>query len=393
MKNDFSSRSFSVSQKIYQRLLFAYPRRHRADYGMAMAQLFRDQSRDAWRESRNWGLLKLWLSVLPDLASTSILERLAALNERKTMNEKIANLSTFRTGPLSVFFTIFALVFFVVLLLSVVITYIQPEAYASTARIKVESDAPAADAQTLAYDPYFIQTTFEIIQSELVLKRVIEKLNLNVQWGKKYFNGETLKTPETVELLKMRLQLAPVKNTKLISITAYSDDKKEAAEVANAVASAYRDYRFESRRMLADVNLKALQEQYQEQEFQIQQAQKELDSLRQKSKDSSDVLAGQAPQNSSYLAKQRDLDYLLDFHKGFFAKIEQEKLDAELPRPTLVQLTDTAEPGRAPVKPNKTLNIAIGAVAGGFLGLVAGAASAFVSFKSGNRGHKDVASA
>ena len=98
------------------------------------------------------------------------------------------------------------------------------------------------------YDPYFIQTTFEIMQSELVLSNVIARINLNTEWGKKYFNGETLKTTETMEILKQRMQLAPVKNTKLIAITVYSDDKNEAAELANAIAEAYRDYRMESRR-------------------------------------------------------------------------------------------------------------------------------------------------
>jgi hypothetical protein len=38
---------FPVSEKIYRRLLRAYPKAHRAEYGPAMAQLFRDQCRDA----------------------------------------------------------------------------------------------------------------------------------------------------------------------------------------------------------------------------------------------------------------------------------------------------------------------------------------------------------
>ena len=76
----------------------------------------------------------------------------------------------------------------------------------------------------IGYDPYFIQTTFEIMRSQLVLSNVIATLHLNEEWGKKYFNGETLKTTETMEILKRRMQLAPVKNTKLISITVYSDD-------------------------------------------------------------------------------------------------------------------------------------------------------------------------
>ena len=33
----------------------------------------------------------------------------------------------------------------------------------------------------------------------MVLGKVIEALNLNVEWGKKYYGGETLKTPETMD--------------------------------------------------------------------------------------------------------------------------------------------------------------------------------------------------
>ena len=58
---------------------------------------------------------------------------------------------------------------------------------------------------------------------------------------------ETLTTDQTMEILRQRLQLAPVKNTKLIAITVYSDDKNEAAQMANAVAEAYRDYRVQTR--------------------------------------------------------------------------------------------------------------------------------------------------
>ena len=60
--------------------------------------------------------------------------------------------------------------------------------------------------------------------------------------GKKYFNGELLKTPESLEILKNRLILRPLHSTKIIAITAYSDDPREAAAVANAVIEAYLDY-------------------------------------------------------------------------------------------------------------------------------------------------------
>lgn len=185
---------------------------------------------------------------------------------------------------------VFVTVFLITMIIATAITFILPESYASTARIKVEKEA-IAGTNGMAYDPYFIQTEFEVIQSQVVLEPVIAKLNLNVEWGKKYFNGETLKTSEAVEILKGRLSLAPVRGTKLIAITVYSDDRNEAAIIANAVAESYQEYAL-----------------------------------------------------------------------------------AKLPA-NAVQIVDHAEPGRYPVKPNKTLNIALGALFGIILG---GATAALV---------------
>ena len=371
MPKNFNNRTLAVSQQVYGWLLRAYPPAHRAEYGPAMAQLFRDQGRDAWNESQGWGMVKLWLRVLPDLVSTSIRERLAALKERKSMNEKIASLSSDRTTPTSIFIRVFIAVFLITVLVATAITFILPESYASTARIKVESDTPPAAGQS-SYDPYFIQTTFEIIQSQLVLEPVIKTMNLNTYWGKKYFNGITIKTTESLEILKQRLQLAPVKNTSLIAITVYSDDKNEAAQIANAVAEAYKDYRVKSAAGLATNSLAKLQQQWRQNEKQIEQARAEINSLPQPLNIGGKISDNPSPQEQSYGDKKQYLDGLLETHKTLYASIEAAKLDLHLPKTSLVQITDLAEPGRAPVAPNKTLNLVLGVVAGGCLGLVAG---------------------
>jgi capsular exopolysaccharide synthesis family protein len=70
-----------------------------------------------------------------------------------------------------------------------------------------------------------------------------------------------------------------------------------------------------------------------------------------------------------YWDEKRNLERLLDFHKILAAKIEEEKLDLEIPKNSLVQITDTAQPGDAPVKPNKTLNITLGLVFGLIMGV------------------------
>src|SRR5674476_1304561 len=156
-------------------------------------------------------------------------------------------------------------VFLITAIIATAVTLILPESYASTARIKVEGEggivpgmgnSPAATS--FGYDPYFIQTTFEIMQSQLVLSNVIATMNLNVEWGKKYNNGDTLKTTETMEILKQRMGLVPVRNTKLISITVYSDDKQEAADLANSIAEAYRTYRIQTSQQQATTGLRCI---------------------------------------------------------------------------------------------------------------------------------------
>src|SRR5271154_305865 len=82
-------------------------------------------------------------------------------------------------------------VFLITAIIATAVTFILPESYSSTARIKVEqegTDIPSMNglsASDRPYDPFFLQTTFEIIQSEVVLSNVISSLNLNVNWGKK----------------------------------------------------------------------------------------------------------------------------------------------------------------------------------------------------------------
>ncbi|MGA2029976.1 MAG: polysaccharide biosynthesis tyrosine autokinase, partial [Verrucomicrobiota bacterium] len=166
-----------------------------------------------------------------------------------------------------------------------VVTFILPESYSSTTRMQVDPDINdirgLTDTQSyLPYDPYFIQTAFEIIQDQVVLGQVIENLNLNTEWGKKYAGGETLKTSETMELLKKRMTLDTVRNTKLIEITVYSEDKDEAARIANAIAEAYRNYRLNLRMQQSMGGIKVLQESFDQEEEQIDAEQEKVDQLR-----------------------------------------------------------------------------------------------------------------
>jgi capsular exopolysaccharide synthesis family protein len=178
-------------------------------------------------------------------------------------------------------------VFLITAIIATVVTFILPASYSSTARIKIEPDT-ISDISNIGgqmntyspYDAYFIQTEFEIMQSEIVLGKVIQALNLNVEWGKKYFHGETLKTEETVRLLKQRMNLQPERNTKLIDITVYAEDKDDAAQLANAIAKAYQNYRLDLHKQQTQGGINVLEDQYASDEETIRAVQTNVDNLR-----------------------------------------------------------------------------------------------------------------
>src|ERR1017187_4470740 len=138
--------------------------------------------------------------------------------------------------------------FVVVFGAAAVITSILPESYLSTARVKLTpntAEAPQAldsRGSSRAYDPYLIQTECEVMQSEEILGPVITALDLNREWGKRYNNGEPLKTAETVTLLKRRVDLRPVRNASLIAINAYGEQPDEVARIANEIAQVCKNH-------------------------------------------------------------------------------------------------------------------------------------------------------
>ena len=163
--------------------------------------------------------------------------------------------------------TVILAVFLLVVITATLVTFILPESFSSTTRIKIERDSPDINGMTegrgmIAYDPFFIQTEFELIQSEVILGKVIDDLDLNKEWGKKYANGDRLKTSETIGLLKARMDLRPVRNTSLIEIRVFSEKAEEAARIANAVAEAYKAHRHEQRMHLSKGGIKALEERF-----------------------------------------------------------------------------------------------------------------------------------
>jgi len=257
-------------------------------------------------------------------------------------------------------------VWIVVPFITTLVTFILPESFSSTARIKIERDQPditglvGERGNPSAYDPYFIQTEFELIQSEVILGKVVEDLNLCREWGRKY-GVDRLKADEAVDLLKRRIDLRPVRNTSLIEIRVYSEKADEAARLANAIAEVYREHRQEQRRQLSLGGIKALEQGHEQNKAKIQAVQAEIAALSHP----------QSHQDTNRLAEaRRRLESLQRWDDVLAMKITSEKTDLSLPATRMVEIVDKAVPGLRPVRPNKPLNISIAIVVGGVSGFV-----------------------
>jgi uncharacterized protein involved in exopolysaccharide biosynthesis len=262
-------------------------------------------------------------------------------------------------------FAILFCVWLLVVITTTLVTMVLPESFGSTARIRIERDSTdihglAEGGAPAGYDPHFLQSEFEMIQSERVLQKVIELLDLNREWGRRFANNERLKTFETLGLLKGRIDLRPIRNTSLIEIRVYSERADEAAKIANAIAEAYRQHRLEQRTARISAGIRALEEAYVANRQQLRRLRSEVAELsREQSNPASERLAD---------ASQR-IEELQAFGRVLSSRIANEKTDLGLPASGIVQIVDTAFPGTRPVRPNKPLNIFIGIVLGGGGGL------------------------
>jgi len=141
---------------------------------------------------------------------------------------------------LAVSFPVGLTVFLLIALTGTLVTFILPESYLSEARIKVPSGPIQPDHLDMGKT---VTTEMEVIRTSQILQTAVQKLDLNKKWGVRYLNGEAMATPDCVKFLRSRLRLKPFQNSYIIRIGFQAPTPSEAADIANAVASAYISYR------------------------------------------------------------------------------------------------------------------------------------------------------
>ena len=171
------------------------------------------------------------------------------------------------------------LVFLLVVLTVFTVTLFQPKIYFAAARIKVEMERPTVEVfgtQGAPYDPFFLQTQYEIIQSQKILYPVVQRLGLQRTWG----GSVDLPMDIAFRRLKGQLSVRRYRDTSLIEIGVSGPDGRQAAEIANTIAEVFERDRLEVKRQQTLKGLDKLRDEATQQEERLRLAQEKIEKLR-----------------------------------------------------------------------------------------------------------------
>ena len=176
-------------------------------------------------------------------------------------------------------------VFLLVVITTTAVTYVLPKTYMSSVRIDVQKDVSDVEMFTgnrggQNYDPFFVLTQFERLQSTAVIYPVINDLGLKEKWAQRYGSPVPLLDTEAYGILTKRLDLRQVRNTSLIEIRVFSEIATEAKEIAQKIAEVYRDNRLNSKRNMSVGGIKMLEEKLESHEKNIREKQKSVEAIR-----------------------------------------------------------------------------------------------------------------
>jgi capsular exopolysaccharide synthesis family protein len=173
-------------------------------------------------------------------------------------------------------------VFLLVLLTAAAVTFSLPRIYYANVRMKIEREKVTVqifDATSQGgYDPIFQMDQVEIMRSQKIGYRLVDKEQLVARWG--IGGPEPNAKEQAFQVLRGRLNVLPVRNSSLVELGFYSTDPVEAADLSNSMALIYRDSRLEEPTIQIEMGLEKLREEYNAQQKLVEAAQQKVNELR-----------------------------------------------------------------------------------------------------------------
>jgi len=177
-----------------------------------------------------------------------------------------------------------------------VITLAMPKVYMASTVIRVQEgspDVPVFSPEMRSYDPLFLRTQFEIIQSRPIIEEVIHRRDLvkklSAAYGYDQGNSEHKKFETTVKIVSRMMNVQQYRDTNLIEIQVSMAEPKgtaphEAAEVANEIAKVFREQTSARSRKSTENALEILHETWLEQEQRFSKAEEKVERIRRENK-------------------------------------------------------------------------------------------------------------
>jgi len=176
-----------------------------------------------------------------------------------------------------------------------VITLAMPKVYRASAVIRVQEgspDVPVFQPEMMSYDPLFLRTQFEIIQSRPVIEEVIQRRDLVKKLANAYGyenEPEFVRKENAFKIVSSMMNVQQYRDTNLIEIQISMSEPKgnaphEAAEAANMIAEVFRVQTAARSRKSTENALDALHDTFLEQEQRFRKAEAEVQRIRDENK-------------------------------------------------------------------------------------------------------------
>ncbi len=178
-----------------------------------------------------------------------------------------------------------------VVITGIIITYAMPKIYMASAVIRVQEGSPDVavfSPEMMRFDPLFLRTQFEIIQSRPIVEEVVRRRDLEKKLSRAY-GYEHLplrqRLDRTTKIISKMMNVQQYRDTNLIEIQVRlaepkGDAQHEAAEAANMVAEVFRVQTAARSRKSTETALDALYDAFQEQEQRLEKAEAEVERIR-----------------------------------------------------------------------------------------------------------------
>ncbi len=186
-------------------------------------------------------------------------------------------------------------VFLLIVVTGVLVTFGMSKYYRASCLVSVQQKAQNLEVfnrDMSRYDPLFLRTQFQIIQSRPIIEETVRKLNLTERLSKAY--GYDGKSPEeafdkTCLIFASRMRVQQYRDTNLIEIRVDMAEPKgsapqEAAAAANMVAEVYRNQNLSRFKQEKERALAALYSSLQEQIKKVNTLEAAVEEVRQKYK-------------------------------------------------------------------------------------------------------------